>query len=77
MVNIIEGEGCLRACLHGGGGPRVSEVTRGGSLHLLCKCDEIKMSDDMDRRSTPPKRVTSPNWGPPPPCKQALSLYSC
>ena len=21
---------------------------------------------------TPPKRVTSPPWGPPPPCKQAL-----
>ena len=27
----------------------------------------------MDRRVTPPKRVTSPSWGPPPPCKQALS----
>ena len=26
----------------------------------------------MDRRVTPPKRVTSPNWGPTPPCKQAL-----
>ena len=26
----------------------------------------------MDRRFTPPKRVTSPNWGPPTPCKQAL-----
>ena len=25
----------------------------------------------MDRRVTPPKRVTSPTWGPPPPCKQA------
>ena len=22
---------------------------------------------------TSPKRVTSPTWGPPPPCKQALS----
>ena len=22
---------------------------------------------------TPPKRVTSPTWGPPPPCKQALN----
>ena len=21
------------------------------------------------------RRVTSPTWGPPPPCKQALSLY--
>ena len=28
----------------------------------------------MDRRVTPPKRVTSPTWGPPPPCKQALNL---
>ena len=27
----------------------------------------------MERRVTPPKRVTSPTWGPPPPCKQALS----
>ena len=28
----------------------------------------------MDRRVTPPKRVSSPNWGPPTPCKQALKL---
>ena len=27
----------------------------------------------MDKRVTPPKRVTSPTWGPQPPCKQALS----
>ena len=27
----------------------------------------------MDRRVTPPKRVTSPIWCTPPPCKQALS----
>ena len=26
----------------------------------------------MDRRVTPPKRVTSPTWGPPPPRKRAL-----
>ena len=26
----------------------------------------------MDKRVTPLKRVTSPTWGPPPPCKQAL-----
>ena len=31
------------------------------------------MRDYMDRRVTPPKRVTSPTWGPPPSCKQALS----
>ena len=33
---------------------------------------QIKMRDCMDRRLTPTKRVTSPTWGPPPPCKQAL-----
>ena len=30
------------------------------------------MRDYMDRRVTPPKPVTSPTWGPPPLCKQAL-----
>ena len=30
------------------------------------------MRDCMDRRVTPPKRVTSPTWGPLPPCKQAF-----
>ena len=38
--------------------------------------DLMKMRDYMDRRVTPPKRVTSPTWGPPPPCKQALKLSS-
>ena len=28
----------------------------------------------MERWVTRPKRVTSPTWGPPPPCKQALNL---
>ena len=31
------------------------------------------MRDCMDRRVTPPKRVTSPTWGPPPPGKQTLT----
>ena len=31
------------------------------------------MKDYIDGRVTPTKRVTSPTWGPPPPCKQALS----
>ena len=66
----------LRACLHGGGGPQVGEVKCGGSPHLSCKRDQIKMRDYMDKRVTPPKRVTSPTWGPPPPCKQALSSFS-
>ena len=57
----------FRACLHGGGGPQVGEVKYGGSPHLACKRDQIKMRDYVD------KRVTPSTWGPPPPCKQALS----
>ena len=66
----------LRACLHGGGGPQIGEVTCGGLPHLSCKLDQIKMRDYVDRRVTSPKRVTSPSWGPPPPCKQDLTLLS-
>ena len=33
----------IRACLHGGGGPQVGEVTCGGSPHLSCKHDQIKV----------------------------------
>ena len=44
----------LRVCLHGGGGPQIGEVTCGGSPHLSCKSDQIKMRDYMDRRLTPP-----------------------
>ena len=47
----------------------------GGLPHLSCKHDQIKMRDYMERRVTPPRRVTSPTWGPPPPCKQALTLW--
>ena len=62
----------LRASLHEGGGPQVGEVTCGALSHLSCKRDHIKLKDYMDRRVTPAKRVTSPIWGPPSPCKQAL-----
>ena len=61
----------FRACLHEGGGPQVGEVTCGGLPHLTCTRDHIKMRDCMDRRVTPPKRITSSTWGPPSPCKQA------
>ena len=56
----------VRACLHGGGGPQIGEVACGELPHLLCKRDQIKLRDYMNRQ------VTSPTWGPPPLCKQAL-----
>ena len=71
--NFTQTLGYLRAFSHGGGGPQVGEITFGGSPHLSCKRDQIEMRDYMDRRVTPPKRVSSPTWGPPPPCKQALN----
>ena len=61
----------LWACLHGGGGTQIGEVTWGGSPNLSCKRDQIKMGDYMDRRVTPPWRVTSPAWGLPPTFKRA------
>ena len=54
------------------GGPQLGEVTCGESLHLSCKRDKLRTRDYVDRRVTPPKRVTSPTWGPSPPYKQAL-----
>ena len=61
-----------RACLHGGGGHKIGDVTCGGSPHLSCKRDQIKMRDYMDRRVISPRWVTSPTRGPLSPCKQAL-----
>ena len=63
----------LKACLHGGRGPQIGELICGGSPHLSCKRDQIKMRDYMNGQVTPPKRVTSPSWVSPPPCKQALN----
>ena len=56
------------------GGPQVGQVTCVKLPHLACKRDHIKMRDYLERRVTPPKRVTSPTWGPPPPCKQAIKV---
>ena len=53
-------------------GSQIAEVTCGGSPHLSCKSDRIKMKNCMERWVTPAKRVTSPTWGPRTPCKQAL-----
>ena len=66
--------------LHGKLSPRLTGLpylagpaTRlGGSPHLSCKRDEIKIRNYMDRRVTPPRWVISPTWGPPPSCKRAL-----
>ena len=44
----------LRACLHGGGGPQIGEITYGGAPNLTCKRDQIQMKDYMDRQATPP-----------------------
>ena len=60
-------------CLHGGGRPQIGEVAGDGSSHPSCKRDQIKMGEYMDGRVTPPNRVASPTWGPPPPRKQALN----
>ena len=30
----------------------------------------------MDRRATPANRVTSPTWGPLPPCKRSIGCIS-
>ena len=43
----------LRACLHGSGGPQVGEVKFGGSPHLSCERDQIKMRDYIDRAGYP------------------------
>ena len=51
---------------------RLSILSFMWSPHLSCNRDQIKMRDYLDRRGTPPKRVTSPAWGPPPTCEQAL-----
>ena len=40
----------------------------GGPPHLSCKRDQSKIRNYVDRR------ITSPTWGPPPPCKQALNV---
>ena len=68
--------------LHGKLSPRLTglpyladRATRlGGSPHLSCKRDQNKIRNYMDKRVIPPRRVTSPTWGPPPPCKQALKI---
>ena len=49
----------------------------GGSPHLSCKRDQDKIGNYMDRRVTPPRRVTSPTWGPPPPPESCKAKHVC
>ena len=66
----------IRACLHGGGGPQVGEVTRlGGVTHLSIQSLILIWSRLHDGWGHP-LHVTSPIWGPPTPCKQALRYSS-
>ena len=59
VMKVFAKNNALRACLHRGGIPQIGEVKCGGSPHLSCKRDQLKTSDYMDRRLTPPKRFTS------------------
>ena len=49
-----------------GGLPHLETFTWQTGLPALT-CDQIKMRDYMDWPVTPPKRLTSPTWGPPRP----------
>ena len=63
----------LRACLHGGGGPQEGEVTRLGGVTRLSIYSLILIWSRLHDRWGDLPHVTSPTWGPPPPCKQALN----
>ena len=71
-------ENSYKTSPHLGGLPASAErVTRpGGVPHLSCKRYQDKRRLYMNRRITPLCRVTSPTWGPPPPCKQALTFHN-
>ena len=51
----------LRACLPGGRGPQMGEVTCGGSPHLSCEHNQIEMRVYLDRRLARPKRAGVPH----------------
>ena len=49
---VISCAAVFRACLHGGGGSQIGEVTCGGSPQVSCYNDQIKMRDYVERRVT-------------------------
>ena len=68
----------FRACLYGGGGPQAGEVTcleawGNPPVHITL----ILIWSRLHDRWGDPPLVTSPIWGPPPPCKQALLCHGC
>ena len=63
----------FRACLHGGEGPQVGEVTRLGGVTRLSIQSLILMWSHLHVRWGNPPHATSPTWGPQPSCKQALN----
>ena len=65
---------CLRACLHGGRGLQVGEVTRLSIQSLILIWSSLHGRWDDHMRYCMDRRVTSPTWGPPPPRKQALKF---
>ena len=71
---VCAGSSYLRACLHGGGGPQVGDVTCLGGVTCLSIESLILIWSRLHNRWGDPPHVTSPIWGPPLPCKQALSL---
>ena len=65
----------LRARLHGAGEPHEGEVNRLRRVTRLHDRWGDNMRDYVDRQVTPPRRVTSPACGHPPPRKQALKAW--
>ena len=61
--------------LHLSGLPGTADrATRLGEVpHLSCESSQEKKRDCMERLVNPPRWGTSPTWGPPPPCEQALN----
>ena len=63
----------LRACLHGGGGPHVGEVTRLDGVTNPSIYSLILIWSRLHDKWGDPRHVTSPIRGHPPPRKQALN----